>query len=146
MRIAPIAAAALLFLGALGPALAAGTLRIQESDGSVRTYTNVSVKVVHQTLRIRSADGKGTLIVNQAACSFVGKIQRCYPLKVSLEQSGATKPIDLKRGTIYVNTSGDVQQLPLSAQQLPSHGILLSFVTDIGTYVTMTGKVDGIVR
>jgi hypothetical protein len=146
MRIAPIAAAALLFFGTLGPALATGTIRLQESDGDVRTYTNVTIKVVHQTLRITSADGKGTLIVNQAACSFVDKIQRCYPLKVSLEQGGVTKPLDLKRGTIYVNTTGAAQPMPMSSQQLPSHGILLSFVTDIETYVTMTGKVDGIVR
>ena len=146
MRSTPTIAALLLFFAALGPAFAAGTLRIQESDGDVRTYDNVSVKVVHHTLRITSADGKGTLIVNQAACSFVDRIQRCYPLKVSLEQGGATKPIDLKRGTIYVNTTSDAQQMPLSSQQLPAHGILLSFVTDIGTYVTLTGKVDGIVR
>jgi hypothetical protein len=146
MRIAPIVAAALLFFGVLGPALANGTLRVQESTGKVRTYDKVTVKVVQHTLRITSADGRGTLIVNQAACSFVDKIQRCYPLKVSLEQGGVTKPLDLKRGTIYVNTTGDVQSMPMSSQQLPSHGILLSFVTDIETYVTMTGKVDGIVR
>lgn len=142
-----IAAITLLtFLGSLAPALATGTLRKQESDGDVTVYNNVSVKVVHRTLRITSADGKGTLVINQAACSYVDQIQRCYPLKVSLEQGGVTKPLDLKHGTIYVNTSGTAQQMPLSSQQLPPNGILLSLTTDIGTYVTMTGKVDGIVR
>jgi hypothetical protein len=145
MRIAA-AVTLLVFLGTLAPALATGTLRKQESDGDVAVYNNVSVKVVHQSLRITSADGKGTLVINQAACSYVDQIQRCYPLKVSLEQGGVTKPIDLKNGTIYVNTTDSPQQMPLSSQMLEPKGVLLSLTTDIGTYVTMTGKVDGIVR
>jgi hypothetical protein len=145
MRIAAVITL-LVFVGTLAPALATGTLRKQESDGDVTVYNNVSVKVVHRTMRITSADGKGTLVINQAACSYVGQIQRCYPLQVSLEQGGITKPLDLKNGTIYVNTTDTTQQMPLSSQQLPSKGVLLSLVTDIGTYVTMTGIVDGIVR
>jgi hypothetical protein len=146
MRTLTAAITLLVFLGILAPALATGTLRKQDSDGDVTVYDNVSVKVVHRTLRITSADGKGTLVINQAACSYVGQIQRCYPLKVSLEQGGATKPLDLKNGTIYVNTTESTQQMPFSSQQLPPNGVLLSLVTKIGTYVTMTGKVDGIVR
>lgn len=146
MRIAAATAALFLFFGAVGPAGAQGTLRAQESDGTVRVYNNVSINVVHQTLRVTSADKKGTLIINQAACSYVGTLQRCYPLKVSLEQSGVTKPIDLKSGTIYVNATDQTQQMPLSSQTLPRHGVLLSINTDRGTYVTMTGTVDGIVR
>ncbi len=133
---------ALLFFGALCPALAAGTLRAQESDGTVRTYKNVSIKVVKQTLRITTQDGKGTLVISQAACSYVGALKRCFPITVSLEQGGSTKPLDFKRGTIYVNTTADTQPLEMTSQQLPPGGILLAFVTDIGTYVTMTGKVD----
>jgi hypothetical protein len=136
----------LVFLGTLAPALATGTLRKQESDGDVTVYNNVSIKVVHRTLRVTSADGKGTLVINQAACSYVDQIQRCYPLKISLEQGGVTQPLDLKNGTIYVNTTDQAQQMPFSSQQLPPKGILLSINTKIGTYVTMTGKVDGIVR
>jgi hypothetical protein len=136
----------LVFLGALTPALATGTLRQQESNGNVRVYNNVSIKAVHRTLRITSSDGKGTLVINQAACSYVGEIERCFPLKVSLIQGGVTKTIDLKTGTIYVNLTSENQQLSLSSQQLPSHGVLLSFSTQRGTYVTMTGKLDGIER
>ena len=136
-------AAAIFFFGTLGPALADGTLRAQESTGTVHVYNNVSIKVVHQTLRITTSDGKGTLIISQAACSYVGALKRCFPIKVSLEQGGSTKPIDLKRGTIYVNTTSETQPLEMTSQQLPPRGILLAFVTEIGTYVTMTGKVDG---
>jgi hypothetical protein len=145
MRIAPIAAA-LLVLASANPVLASGTIRSQESDGTIRVYHHVSINVVHRTLRITTQDGKGTLVINQAACSYVGLLERCYPSKISLEQGGATKPLDLKRGTIYVNTTGQNQQLPLSSQQLPPHGILLSITTMRDTYVTMTGKIDGLVR
>ena len=96
MRIAAAVSVLLLLFGTAGPAFADGTLRSQESDGTVRVYQNVSIKVVNHTLRISTHDGKGTLIVSQAACSYVGDIKRCYPTKVSLEQGGATKPIDLK--------------------------------------------------
>ena len=146
MRIISAAAAVLLAIGTYSPALAQGTLRTQESDGRVRVYNNVSINVVHRTLRITSEDKKGTLIVNQAACSYVGALQRCYPLKISLQQGGTTKPLDLKNGTIYVNTTDQTQQMPFSSQQLRPRGILLSINTDLGTYITMTGTVDGIVR
>jgi hypothetical protein len=136
----------LVFLGTLTPALATGTLRKQESDGDVAVYNNVTIKVIHQTMRVTTADGKGTLVISQAACALVNQLKRCYPLKVSLEQGGTTKPIDLKNGTIYVNTTDSNQQLPFSSQQLPPNGVIMSLNTLIGTYVTMTGKVDGIVR
>jgi hypothetical protein len=147
MRTRTVAAlTTLIFLGTLVPAFAGGTLRSQESDGTVRVYNNVSIKVVHRTLRITSHDGKGTLVINQASCSYEGALERCSPLKVTLEQGGATKTIALKNGTIYVNPTNENQQLPLSSQQLPGHGILLSFNTQRGTYVSMTGTVDGLVR
>jgi hypothetical protein len=146
MRTKTIVAALLLFIGALAPALADGTLRSQESTGTVRVYPHVSIRVVDRTLRITSHDGKGTLVINQAACSYVGALERCFPLKVSLVQGGITKSIDLKNGTIYVNLTREHQQMPLSSQQLPAHGILLSLNTQRGTYVTMTGTVDGITR
>lgn len=146
MRTKTILAALILFFGALAPTLAEGTLRSQESTGTVRLYPNVTIKVVHQTLRITSHDGKGTLVINQAACAYDGALERCTPQKVTLVQGGVTKMIDLKNGTIYVNPTEQTQQMPLSSQQLPAHGILLSFNTERGTYVTMTGTVDGLVR
>jgi hypothetical protein len=141
-----VATVLLLVLSTLTPAFAQGTLRQQESTGTVRVYNDVGIRVVHRTLRITSHDGKGTLVVSQAACSYVGELERCTPLRVSLVQGGVTKTIDLKSGTIYVNLTNHNQQLPLSSQQLSGHGILLSFNTQRGTYVTMTGKLDGIVR
>ncbi len=138
--------AALLLLATIAPALANGTLRAQESNGTVRVYHNVSIKVVHRTLRISSHDGKGTLVVNQAACSYVGVIERCFPERVSLEQGGSTRLIDLKNGTIYVNPTDETQQLPLSSQHIPRHGVVLEFNTQRGTYVSMTGTIDGLVR
>jgi hypothetical protein len=141
-----VATVLLLVLSTLTPAFAQGTLRQQESTGTVRVYNDVGIRVVHRTLRITSHDGKGTLVVSQAACSYVGELERCFPQRISLVQGGVTKTIDLVHGTIYVNLTNQRQQLPLSSAQLPGHGILLSFNTRRGTYVTMTGKLDGIER
>lgn len=146
MRTKTTAAVLILFFAVLAPALAQGTLRSQESSGTVRVYPNVTIRIANRTLRISSHDGKGTLVINQAACAYDGALERCTPLKVSLVQGGVTKTIDLKSGTIYVNPTEQSQQMPLSSQQLPAHGILLSFNTQRGTYVTMTGTVDGITR
>ena len=146
MRLIALGAALGLFVVASAPSLAKGTIRIQHSNGDTNVYQNVGITVVHRTLRITSADGKGTLIVSQAACSYAGKLERCSPERVTLEQGGATKPINISSGTIYVNPTDDTQTLSLSSTQLPPHGILLIIRTKIDTYISMSGQIDGLVR
>ena len=88
MRIRAIftAAAALsagaFFLGGAAPALADGTVRVTQNDGTLQVYPNVSIRVVDKTLRVTSADGKGTLIVERAACSYTGELLRWLPYLV----------------------------------------------------------------
>jgi hypothetical protein len=147
MRIFSCATATLaLVASTLVPALAYGTVRVQQNDGTVRTYEGVLIKVVHKTLRITTHDGKGTLIISQAACAYSGELERCTPLKMSIEQGGSTKVLDFASGNIYVNPTGDMQQLSLSSTQLPPHGILLTIRTKIGTYVSLSGQIDELVR
>ncbi len=132
-----------LLLGALYvPALATGTARIQQSDGSVKTYTGVRIVVVNRTLRMTSSDGKGTVILSHAACSAVGDLLRCLPDSATLEQNGEMHTIALREGTVWFNKSQTTQQLPLSSTQLPPQGVLLSFSTPKGTYVSLSGTVD----
>lgn len=136
-----------LLIGALcAPALATGTARIQQSDGSVKTYTGVKIVVVHRTLRMTSSDGQGTVILSHAACSAVGDLLRCLPDSATLEQHGSTYTIALKDGTVWFNRSQTTAQLPLSSTQLPPHGVLLSFSTPKGTYVSLSGTVDSVTK
>jgi hypothetical protein len=127
-------------------ALASGTVRVQQNDGSVRNYPDVSLRIVHRTLRITSHDGKGTLIIDHAACSYVGELERCLPYGAKLQQSGKTRPITIVSGTIYFNPTSETQTLPLSSTRLVPRGILLSLRTKIGTYVSLSGKLDELIR
>jgi len=140
-----------LLLGALlaaacAPALANGTARIQQSDGTIKVYSNIHIAIVSRTLHVTSGDGKGTFVINRAACSMVGELMRCLPDQATLKQFGETREITLRNGTIWYNRTQTNQQLPLSSMQLAPHGILLSMTTQKGTYVSLDGTVDEITK
>jgi uncharacterized membrane protein len=137
-------ASALAVAAGTSPAAAEGVVRIQQNDGSVQVYSNVSIHLVkNKALTIATADGKGKLIVDKAACSYEGELQRCLLYGVWLDQGGTTKQVDLQQGTVYVNLTAEKQQLPLSSQQLPPKGIVLALSTKVGTYISLNGIIDG---
>jgi hypothetical protein len=122
---------------------AKGTVRVQQSNGSVEMYKDVTIKLVrNKAIYVTTADHKGTLIIDQAACSYVGEIRRCLPYSAKLEQDGKTRPLDFKDGTIYGNLTDKMLTLPLSSQQVPPKGIVMLFKTRIGTFVSVTGTMD----
>jgi hypothetical protein len=127
-------------------ATASGTILIVHDDGQSNKYDGVQIKIIHNALYLTSADGKGTIVINRAACSFQGELMVCLTQNGALVQSGTTKSLDLKHGTLYVNSTDDPQQLALSTAKVPAHGILLSFNTDRGTYVTLSGRIDKVVK
>lgn len=128
------------------PAGAGGTVMIRQSDGHTDVYHDVSIKIIHQALFLTSADGKGTLVINRAACAYQGQILVCFATGATLVQSGSSKPLDFKSGTVYFNLTGESQQLALSTQKVPAHSILLSFTTKRGTYISLNGRIDKVVR
>ncbi|MBV8074066.1 MAG: hypothetical protein JO140_01465 [Candidatus Eremiobacteraeota bacterium] len=125
------------------PVDAKGTVRVQQADGSARVYNDVTIKAGNQRLLITTADGKGTLIVNRAACTMTNNMMRCLPYTLILQQDGKTKPLDFQQGTVYINTSDAKQHLPLSSTEVPPNGILMAISTKIGAFVTLTGTLDG---
>ncbi len=126
MRFLALAAALGLSASLAAPCLAEGTVRVQQSDGTSQVYQNVNIKLVSRTLRVETADGRGALIINQASCAYQGELERCTPTRISLEQHGATKPLDLATGNIYINPTNHTVTMPLSSSQLPPRGILLN--------------------
>jgi len=106
----------------------------------------VKIRIVDKTLRITSADGKGTLVIQKAACSYVGEIQTCLPYQLALEQGGTSKPVNIKRGTVYVNLTSGTLQLPNSTTQIGPRGIVMSMTTKIGTVINLTGTIDEVVK
>jgi hypothetical protein len=135
---------ACLLIVPIGPAGATGTVRVQQRDGSVRTYTNVRIRVHNDAMSITSSDGKGTIVIGKAACSKVAELIRCLPYDATLEQNDEARHIALQTGTVWLNPTDAKQQLSHSSTQLPPHGVLLAVRTKAGTYVSLTGVVDEI--
>ncbi|HEY2473352.1 MAG TPA: hypothetical protein VGI19_00990 [Candidatus Cybelea sp.] len=128
------------------PAGATGTIMIRQNNGHTDRYSDVEIKVIHTALYLTSEDGKGTIVITRAACSYQGQLMVCFPKGGTLVQSGSTRPLDLRTGTIYVNSTDDPQQLVLSTTKVPPHSVLLSFTTERGTYVSLSGRIDKVVK
>ncbi|MBV8637448.1 MAG: hypothetical protein JO322_05135 [Candidatus Eremiobacteraeota bacterium] len=121
---------------------ATGTARIQQPDGDVKVYKNVRIAIEHKQMTVTSADGVGTFVISRAACSAVDKLVRCYPYDAVLKQHGMTLPITIVEGTAWLNPSANKAHLPNSGTELEPHGLMLSFRTKRGSYVSLSGVVD----
>jgi hypothetical protein len=142
-RKAAAVAVLLGFAGAATAANASGTARVEQSDGVIREYRVTLDVIDHRAVRITSQDHRGTLVIGKAACSYLGELERCLPYSIVLDQDGKQHRIAVQRGTEYLNRTGSVQQLPFSSRQVPAHGLLLLLLTAHGTYITVSGSVDG---
>ena len=125
-----------------GTCLAKGTLTVQKLDKPIQIYSDVRIVVSNKTLKVTSADGKGTLVFDKAACSYVGELQMCLPNDCTLVQGGTSSPINIMKGTAYVNFTDQDQPLSNSSTRLPPNGILFSLTTKIGTIINLTGVID----
>jgi hypothetical protein len=141
---AALCALALLLLPIAAPAQ--GTVRVQQITGKLETYNNVGIQLVGKKLFLRSPDGKGELIIERAACFYIGELLRCHPLSVYLTQNGETHPLDLASGTIYANRTSSPLTLPYSSQQVQPNSIVMALQTKIGTFVSLQGTFDAVVK
>jgi hypothetical protein len=145
----PIAALLALAVGAglsETPARAMGTVTIQQANGTRSTYHDAVIKIIHNALYVTSADGKGTLVINRAACAYQGAVLVCFVTSATLVQAGKTSPLDFRNGTVYVNMTNDPQTLTRSTMKVPAKGIVSSFTTVRGTYVNLVGSIDKVVK
>jgi len=128
------------------PAAATGTARIQQADGETKTYSNVHLRIADKRMWITSHDRKGTIILDKAACTAIGKMLRCYPYEATLDQAGHHHTIVLQSGTVWINPTESMQQLPHSSTQLRPRGVLLTLRTKKGTFVSLSGTVDEVIK
>jgi hypothetical protein len=136
-----LAAAGMVAASAL-TASAMGTARIHHIDGTESRYPGVTVAIAGSTLRLRSPDHQGTLVIDRAACSHDGSLLKCLPTSVVLRQHGTSRPMALESGTIYFNFTADPQTLSYSSRQVRPHGVLLSLHTLRGTLINLDGTID----
>jgi hypothetical protein len=123
---------------------ARGTVTVTKASGVVRTYDHVRIRMFGtSSLRISSADGRGTLTIDHAACSYVGEIQRCLPYRTTLDVNGTKHLLDLERGTLYLNTTAGPLPMPHSSLAVPPYSIVLALRTERGTLISAMGRIDG---
>lgn len=127
-------------------AVARGTARVQQRDGDVRVYKDVRIKIADQRLWITSSDGVGTLVIDKSSCTAFDTLVRCLPYTAVLNQRGTTRNLAIENGSAWFNRSKTTQTLPQSSTRLPPHGVLMTLKTKAGTYVSLTGTVDEMVK
>jgi hypothetical protein len=132
----------------LTPAIASatGTINIQHKDGTIDTYDDVTIKVFSGSLFLTSDDGEGTIVVTRAACAYQGKMIVCLPTSAALVQEGKSNALNLKSGTIYLNYADEAQPLSRSTVKVPAHSIMLALTTRNGTFVTVRGRIDQVMK
>jgi hypothetical protein len=124
------------------PASATGTVRIQQRDGSVQTYTGVTLKVANKRLTLISADKVSTVVLSGANCTHEAAIVRCMGGGFSLLQDGKRHNVAFKTATFYFNLTDQEQLLPLSTTKIAAHSVIFAVQTVKGTYITGNGKLD----
>jgi hypothetical protein len=124
------------------PASARGVTLIQESNGTVKTYSDVYMALAGQVLTLYSPDQKGTLRILTGACSFDKSVERCLPYSVTLTQGSKTHKIAISHGTVFLNLTNEAHHLALSSDMLAPRTVLVLFKTAHGTYVTVKGTLD----
>lgn len=125
---------------------ATGTLSIHRSTGSSSSYNDIEIKVFSGSLFLTSNDGRGTIVITRAACSYQGKILVCYPLFAALVQGGESSALNLKSGTIYFNDTNEDQQLSSSTRKLPANSIMAALSLRDGTLINAQGQMDEVIR
>jgi hypothetical protein len=132
---------ATLVLSLAAPAAATGTLRIQQADDTVQTYSGVQMRVANNTLTLTSADSVSTVVISGVNCDRSTALIRCTGGSMSLKEDG-THPIPFRSATFYFNSTDQDQQLPLSSLKVGPHSVIFAAHTQKGTYLTGSGKLD----
>jgi hypothetical protein len=143
------AIAALVLCAAIVPApsMAAGTLRVQQSDDSVQVYHDVTLRrEQNDTLAIIAPNHRDRLVVHQGACSYLGSLERCLLDSVTLDKNGTSHDLHFVAGTIYANPTSDPQHLPYSSQMVPPKGVVMALRSKAGTYVSLHGVIDQVIQ
>jgi hypothetical protein len=123
-------------------AIAKGTVRINQADGTDHLYAGSIIRLAGDTIRVFSPDSRDRLTISQTACSYVGEIQRCLPYKLILRRDGTDHTIGFDHGSVYFNPSAVARTLPRSSTQLPPNGVLVFVRTARGTSIAVHGTVD----
>jgi hypothetical protein len=133
---------AALLLVSSAPAGATGNVRIQQGNGSVKTYPGVTFKVAKRSLTLTSADKVSTVVISGATCVPNADIIRCTGGGFTLLQDGARHRIPFKAATFYFNLNDQDRSLPLSTTKIGAHSVVFAVETAKGLDITGSGRLD----
>lgn len=125
------------------PAWATGTLKIQQNNNSISTYTDVGIKIVGKTLMLTSADKWLTVIISGGSCVEDNGLKRCNAKQLSMDEDGTPHVIPFVNATFYFNLTDADVMLPLSTIKIAPNSVIFSAKTNKGTYITGSGTIDG---
>ncbi len=145
-RIAAAASLTLCCVLAPAGASATGTINIQHASGSKNTYGDVEIKIFVGSMFLTTSDGKGTLVISRSACSYRDKIIVCLPEAAALVQAGKSRAINLKTGTIYLNSTDSQQPLSHTSTKVPAKSVIVALSTNNGTYINVHGRIDELIK
>jgi hypothetical protein len=131
-----------LVLATSASASATGNVRIQQSNGSVQTYTGVTMQVANKKLTLISADKVSTVVISGGDCAPSGTIVRCTGGGFTFVHEGMKHTVAFKSATFYFNPTSDGQQLPSSTAKIGAHSVIFAIQTKKGTEITGDGKLD----
>jgi len=134
---------AALALATTAPAWATGTLKIQQNNNSITTYTDVGIKIVGKTLMLTSADKWSTVIISGGSCVDDNGLKRCNAKQLSMDEDGTMHVIPFVNATFYFNLTDADVMLPLSTIKIAPNSVIFSAKTIKGTYITGSGSIDG---
>jgi len=135
---------ALTLFGGISRADATGTTRIQHRDSDVTDYRHTRFTIDNHALSLTSPDGKAKLTIALIGCVKTGELHTCQPGGAEYRKNGAVRAVNITSGTLYFNPTGEKLPLSLSSTQVPPHGVILTIHTARGTYLSATGKIDGL--
>jgi hypothetical protein len=134
---------AALAVAMTAPAWATGSLKIQQSNNTIQSYTDVGIRIVGKTLMLTSEDKVSVVIISGGSCTDDNGLKRCNAKQLSMEENGTMHVIPFVSATFYFNlTDGDLM-LPLSTMKIAPNSVIFSAKTDKGTYITGSGMLDG---
>jgi hypothetical protein len=134
---------AALAVAMTAPAWATGTLKIQQNNNSISTYTDVGIKIVGRTLMLTSADKWSTVIISGGSCVEDNGLKRCNAKQLSMDEDGTPHVIPFVNATFYFNLTDADVMLPLSTIKIAPNSVIFSAKTNKGTYITGSGTIDG---
>ncbi|HEY1680128.1 MAG TPA: hypothetical protein VGF98_00610 [Candidatus Tumulicola sp.] len=134
---------AALAVAMTAPAWATGTLKIQQNNNSISTYTDVGIKIVGKTLMLTSADKWSTVIISGGSCVEDNGLKRCNAKQLSMDEDGTPHVIPFVNATFYFNLTDADVMLPLSTIKIAPNSVIFSAKTNKGTYITGSGTIDG---